>query len=81
MLDVIDKSLDDLLNYNNRVMTDLQRIEYFTHLGKKEFSRKDYMSVFKNLSSATASRDLQKGTEMNLFKKEGERNKARYFVK
>ena len=81
MLNVIDKSLDDLLNYNNRVMTDLQRIEYFIHLGKKEFSRKDYMLVFKNLSSATASRDLQKGTELNFFKKEGERNKARYFVK
>ena len=81
MLNVIDKSLNDLLDYNNRVMTDMQRIEYFIQLGKNEFTRKDYMSVFKNISSATASRDLQKGTTLKLFKKEGEKNKAIYFVK
>jgi len=40
----------------------------------------DPIPKFKNLSSATASRDLQKGTELKLFKKEGERNKARYLV-
>jgi hypothetical protein len=40
MLDVIDKSLGSLLNYNNRILKDLDRLEYFLKLGIKEFTRK-----------------------------------------
>lgn len=53
MLNVINKSLEDLLNYNNRVLTDKDRIDYFRSLGISEFSRKDYMNVFKDISTAT----------------------------
>lgn len=79
MLGVIDASLGDLLNYNRRVLTDIDRLEYFLHMnGTKEFSRKEYMDVFKDISSATASRDLLKGTELKLITRMGDKIKARY---
>lgn len=78
MLNVIDKSLIELLNYNQRILSDIDRLEYFNSLGKKEFTRKDYMNVFKDISSATASRDLKKGVEMKLFKKTGSKNLTVY---
>lgn len=81
MLDVIEKSLKNLLNYNNRVLKDTDRLEYFLNLGIKEFNRKDYMNVFKDLSSATASRDLKKGMEMNRFESIGKFNKTKYLLK
>lgn len=81
MLEVIDKSLGNLLNYNNRVLKDIDRLDYFLKLGIKEFSRKDYMNTFKDLSSATASRDLKKGVELQLFESSGTQNKTRYRVK
>jgi Fic family protein len=81
MLEVIEKSLKNLLNYNNRVLKDTDRLEYFLNLGIKEFNRKDYMNVFKDLSSATASRDLKKGMEMNRFESIGKFNKTKYILK
>lgn len=81
MLGVIDKSLENLLNYNNRVLKDIDRLEYFLNLDRKEFNRKDYMNIFKDLSSATASRDLKKGIELNIFESVGNLNKTRYIVK
>ena len=81
MLGVIDKSLSNLLDYNNRIFKDVDRLEYFIKLGAKEFTRKDYMNTFKNLSSATASRDLKKGLELKLFESIGFLNKTKYLVK
>ena len=81
MLDVINKSLETLLNYNNRILKDIDRLEYFIILGVKEFTRKDYMNTFKNLSSATASRDLKKGIELKLFESKGSQNKTKYYIK
>lgn len=80
MLSVIEKSLIELLNYNNKILTDKDRIVYFVSLGKKQFSRKDYMNVFKDISSATASRDIKKGVELNLFEKTGDKNKTVYLL-
>ena len=81
MLDVIEDSLDELLELNNRTMTNIDRLEYFISLGKDEFSRKDYMDVFKNISSSTASRDLRKGVKLDMLKKIGTKNKTTYKVK
>ncbi len=81
MLGVIEKSLENLLNYNNRVLKDIDRLEYFLNLGIKDFNRKDYMNIFKDLSSATASRDLKKGIELNMFERFGNLNKTKYIVK
>ncbi len=78
MLDVINKSLNELLNYNQRVLNVSDRLGYLCSLGKKEFTRKDYMNIFKNISSATASRDLRKGVELNLFEKSGNKNVTIY---
>ena len=81
MLGVIEKSLESLLNYNNRVLKDIDRLAYFLSLGIKVFNRKDYMNIFKDLSSATASRDLKKGIELNMFESIGNLNKTKYIVK
>lgn len=81
MLNVIDTSISELLFYNNRTLTQKDRLEYFISFNKIEFSRKDYMGVFKDISSATASRDLKKGIELELFKKNGEKNKTIYRLK
>ena len=81
MLGVIEKSLEGLLKYNSRVLKDVDRLEYFLKLGIKEFNRKDYMNIFKDLSSATASRDLKKGMEMNMFESVGNLNRTRYIAK
>ena len=81
MLGVINESLDSVLSFNNRTFTDIERLEYFITQGKQEFSRKDYMGVFKDVSSATASRDLKKGLKLNLLEKQGEKNKTIYLIK
>lgn len=80
MLVVIEKSLENLLNYTNRILKDSDRLEHFLSLGKKEFGRKDYMNVFKNISSATASRDLKKGIDLRLIESMGDKNKTRYKI-
>jgi Fic family protein len=60
---------------------DVDSLDYFLKLVIKEFSRKNYMNTFKDISSATASRDLKKGIELNLFESIGNLNKTKYLVK
>lgn len=78
MLQVIDDSLYQMLDFKNRIMTTEDRLSYFAELGLAEFSRKDYMSIFKEISTATASRDLKRGIELGLFEKEGDKTKTIY---
>lgn len=78
MLTIIEQSLNELLDFNQRIFTGKDRLEYFIGLNKPEFTRKDYMEVFKDISGATASRDLKKGVELKLFEKTGEKNKSKY---
>lgn len=80
MLNIIDISINELLMYNNRTLTQKDRIEYFISQNFKVFTRKDYMNVFKDISSATASRDLKTGLELNLFEKSGDKNKTIYKI-
>lgn len=80
MLSVLEKSLDSILNYNNRILKDIDRIDYFSTICKTEFSRKDYMNIFKEISTASASRDLKKGVELGIFSVIGNKNKAKYKV-
>ena len=42
------------------------------------FSRKDYMELFPNISSATASRDLKQAVSDNIIDKQGEISKTKY---
>jgi Fic family protein len=81
VLGVIEKSLIELLDFNNRILLDKDRLDYFLSIGKEEFTRKDYMNVFKDISTATASRDLKKGVEMRLIEKTGNKNQTIYKIK
>jgi len=81
MLEIIAKSLEELLQYNSRIMTQQQRLEYFIQLGISPFTRKDYMNVFKDISSATASRDLLLGVKLKWIVKFGTKNKTSYILK
>lgn len=47
-------------------------------LGRRLFSRKDYLHFFKSLSTATASRDLQLGVQSGELMKSGEKSLASY---
>ena len=79
-LGILDTSLQQLLNYNNRILKDTDRIDYFSTICKTEFSRKEYMNIFKDISTASASRDLKKGVETGVFSVMGDKNKAKYKV-
>ncbi len=78
MLKVLESSLINLLNFNNRTLSSIQRLEYFITMNKGEFTRKDYMNFFKGISSATASRDLANGFEKAYLSKIGNKNKTLY---
>jgi len=80
MLHVINSSLGELLDFNSRTLKVTDRIEYFMTMDIREFSRKNYMNVFKDISTATASRDLKYGVESGFFKKTGTKNKTIYRV-
>ncbi|HEY5462886.1 MAG TPA: Fic family protein [Hanamia sp.] len=81
MLGIINESLATLLDYNSHALKDNERLDYFISQGKLIFSRKDYMNLFKELSSATASRDLKKGVENGVLEKTGDKTKTVYKVK
>lgn len=51
------------------------------HFGKKLFSRKEYMEIFKSISSATASRDLKEGIDLKLLISTGTKNQTQYKFK
>ena len=78
LLRVIDNSLEELLQFRGKKLTSSDRLEYILKMKLSEFSRKDYMAIFKNISSSTASRDLKKGVAMGILKVSGEKNKTTY---
>lgn len=78
MLQVISASLDQLLDYKGLTVTAENRIAYFLEKHKGSFSRKDYMMAFKEISTATASRDLKKAVEDKKILKTGRHNKTVY---
>lgn len=81
MLQIIDDSLAKLTKQKQNILTDVERIHYFLTKNTKDFARKDYMEIFKDISSATASRDLKKGIEMGLFQKQGDKKTTIYSIK
>ena len=81
MLTTIDRSLDEFLKTRGQSLSQTERIVHFLEAGIQEFTRKDYMDLFKSISSATASRDLKMGVEMKLFTRSGLKNKTVYNIK
>ncbi|MBL0911562.1 MAG: Fic family protein [Bacteroidia bacterium] len=80
MLQIINASLAELLAGNNRTLNDTDRLAYFASQVKGPFTRKDYMHLFKEISPATASRDLKKGVEQGLFRKSGDKKTTVYIT-
>ncbi|MCY4217463.1 MAG: Fic family protein [Flavobacteriaceae bacterium] len=79
MLNIIFQSLGNLLKTQNRTLTTKDRIELFKDkIETQEFSRKDYLQSFKNISQATASRDLKWGVEQGILEKNGDKRLTVY---
>lgn len=79
MLGIIQQSLDQLLNSQNRTLTVKDRIELFKDIIKEaEFSRKDYLLNFKEIKQATASRDLKWAVDENILLKFGNNRLTKY---
>ncbi len=82
-LNLILKSLKEFSeNLSGLVVDSSGRLEKAkSFFGDKRFSRKDYITYFKNISSATASRDLKQGVSDEILKKEGKANQTKYRFK
>ncbi len=79
MLEIINFALEDLLRTQQLSPTDKDRIELFkSFIGNNEFSRQDYMRHNKDISSATASRDLKNAVENKILIKIGEKRLTKY---
>ena len=78
MLSIIDSSLSELLKNSTRKLTSEDRIKIFVENHENDFSRKDYMNYFKDLSSATASRDLKKAVDNGIIDKFGDKKTTVY---
>ncbi len=78
MLMIIDCSLADLLENSAKKLSDEDRIQLFLENNEKDFSRKDYLNYFKNISSATASRDLKNAVENGFILKKGDKKTTTY---
>ena len=81
MLEIIDESLTELLDNSIKKLSDEDRMKIFLEQNENEFTRKDYMNYFKDISTATASRDLRNAVERNLIVKNGDKKTTTYIKK
>jgi Fic family protein len=82
MLDIIKDALEDLLKVQNITLTGSDRITKFREIiGTQEFSRQDYLRSFKDISQATASRDLKFAVENGTIEKFGDKRTTQYKYK
>ena len=78
MLQVIAGALKEYDGMGKKFLSPSDRILYFHKLGMPSFTRRDYMKVNRTISTATASRDLEKGVDAGLFEKRGIGNATIY---
>ena len=79
ILNIVLQSLENLLKTQNRKLTAKDRIELFKDkISSQEFSRKDYLQNFKEISQATASRDLKWAVEQGILTKSGDKRLTKY---
>lgn len=82
MLQIINQSLEELLTSQNVNLTSNDRIAiYKEKIGIDSFSRQDYMRHFKDISSATASRDLKVAVDKGILVKTGDKRMTQYRFK
>ena len=73
MLTIIEHALEDLLSSQPVTLKGVGRILLFRNMiGENTFSRKEYMRHFKDISTATASRDLREATDNRILTRIGD---------
>lgn len=79
MLELINDSLEELLNTQNINLTGPDRMMLFKEIsGPNPFWRQEYMRHFKDISSSTASRDLKEAVNKKILVKTGDKRMTRY---
>ncbi|UJP66896.1 Fic family protein [Mongoliitalea daihaiensis] len=78
MLLLIQQSLDELLESDTKKLDGTERLEVFLEQSSDMFSRKEYMKFHKEISSATASRDLKNGVALGFVTKSGDKKTTLY---
>jgi Fic family protein len=82
MLQIINESLEELLTNQNINLTANDRIKIFKEkIRRSAFNRQDYMRQFKDISTATASRDLKLAVEDGILEKTGDKRTTLYKFK
>ncbi|QTY25963.1 Fic family protein [Flavobacterium sp. CS20] len=82
MLNIILQALENLLKTQNRALSAEDRIDIFKDkIGQQEFSRKDYLQNYKEISQATASRDLKWAVEQEILGKSGDKRLTKYIFR
>ena len=82
MLEIINIALEDLLKTQNQTVTSTDRISIFKDFIVNElFTRQDYLRHNKEISTATASRDLKEAVDNDILEKTGEKRLTTYRYK
>ncbi len=82
MLKIIDVALEDLLKTQNITITSSERISVFkNYIANEMFTRQDYLRHNKEISTATASRDLKEAVQNNIIEKIGDKRLTKYRYK
>jgi Fic family protein len=79
MLSILNESLEELLSLQTTSLTSADRISLFKlSIAHKSFTRQDYLRHFKEISAATASRDLKEAVDKKMVKKLGDKRTTTY---
>lgn len=79
ILEIIDATLENLLNTQNFYLSGEDRINHFKDFIKDDFfTRQDYLKFYKKISPATASRDLKRAFDKKLLHKTGDKRTTKY---
>jgi Fic family protein len=82
MLQIINESLEELLSNQIVNLTSMDRINIFKDkIRQSSFTRHDFLRQFKEISTATASRDLKLAVDKGLLTKTGDKRLTQYKFK
>lgn len=79
LLEVINVCMEESVLFYEKLIHPKDRISTVRALFEgREFSRKEYMDYYRDISAPTASRDLIKAVKDGIIEKTGDKNKTRY---
>lgn len=79
ILAAIDEALSEQLNERRSPLSAEQRMKIFrAQIGENEFSRKNYLEYYKDISAPTASRDLKAAVDKKIISRKGEKRLSLY---